>query len=363
MKTSSEVKLYNEMSDDEQLQYSKQLTEFATEKLPILEKLGDAWELSHRNIMDIGLKLLAAFYFARDYVDAALRYGDYSARVYRLRFYIEKAQAEISKSMAAKEKAVQQQQPRRGRPASAETLAKREAEAKAAEQQMTMQPFVAPGSSHNEKEYKLSIAQIRPFLSPELQERSDNVRALRNTFAAASERAKTMADMKANPETIKPWTKQAADAVESYQAIYAAIDEELAVVWYRLQNDEPYRRKWFEKFGFKSYEDVHPDLIHDLKKHYQKMQSAEFDHRMRTLVEQESPEYIAQQKADAAKKKEVQDILRYLKRKDKGQNVETARQKFSRLEELLGKKEAADYRPLLTKIESDHKSKNSKKKK
>ena len=53
----------------------------------------------------------------------------------------------------------------------------------------------------------------------------------------------------------------------------------------------------------------------------------------------------------------MQDIIRYFKRKDKGQKLETARNKFKRLEELLGKKEAANYRPLLTKIEEDSKKK------
>ena len=80
---------------------------------------------------------------------------------------------------------------------------------------------------------------------------------------------------------------------------------------------------------------------------------------MKTLIEQESPAFVAKQKADAEKKKEVQDILRYLKRKDKGPSearVKTAKEKFHRLEELLGKKEAADYKPLVRKIEDDFKA-------
>ena len=184
-----------------------------------------------------------------------------------------------------------------------------------------------------------------------------------------------MSDMKADPKSIEPVAKEAIDAHDAYMAIYAAIDTELAVLWYRLQNDsDQWRMAWLQKYGFAKKSDggsklstlnsqlstlLHPDLLHDLRKHYQKVQSPEFDLRCRTLIEQESPEYIARQKAEAEKKKEVQDILRYLKRKDKGiseQRVKTSREKFARLQELLGKKAAADYKPLLTKIEDDYKA-------
>jgi len=63
-------------------------------------------------------------------------------------------------------------------------------------------------------------------------------------------------------------------------------------------------------------------------------------------------------KAEEAKKEEVADILRYLKRKDKDASdtrLKTAREvKFPRLVELIGEKEAKDYLPLLAYIEEEN---------
>ena len=82
------------MTVDEQLRYVTDLTTFVEEKLPVLEHIGDAWELSHRKDMETGLQLLCAFQFAREFVDKAFRYGDYAARVSRLRVYFDKVKAE-----------------------------------------------------------------------------------------------------------------------------------------------------------------------------------------------------------------------------------------------------------------------------
>ena len=217
--------------------------------------------------------------------------------------------------------------------------------------------------SNEQSDYRLSIAQKRMLLSADLAKRTEDIRTLRGQMAAAAEKAKTLAELNRPQKEIETAAKESIEANDAVQAIFAEIDTELAVTWYRLQNDsDEWRNAWLQKHGFKSIKDVHDDLKHDLRKHYQKVQSPEFDLRCRTIIEQESPEYVAKQKAEAEKKKEVQDILRYLKRKDKGKSVETSRAKFRRLEELLGKKEAADYKPLLTKIEDDAKQAEKEKK-
>lgn len=354
-----ETKLFKEMTSDEQLRYVSDLTSFVDEKLPVLEKLGDAWELSHRKDMETGLQLIAAFQFARDFVDKALRYGDYSARVYRLRMYFNKIKEEIArgnsfKASDGKTYAVvppaAPQAPRRGRPASAATIARREAEAEAAKQQTEI-----PIPAMQQIENKLHLNQLAWLCSDDTARAIETVQKLRFTSEAASERAKLLAEQGAAPEVIEPYAKEAADAIEAYQAIYAAVDTDLATVWYRLQNDEPYRERFVKRF--KGVDLIQVGRI--CRPYYDKVKSPEFDLRMKTLIEQESPEFVARQKEDAAKKKEVQDILRYLKRKDKGPSearVKTAKEKFHRLEELLGKKEAADYKPLVRKIEDDFKA-------
>ena len=415
-----EGKLFKDMTAEEQ---SKWLTDFAKyneEKLPLLEQLGDAWEQCHIKDMEEGLNLIFAFSNCRDFVEKTYRYGDYAARVKRLEFYMNLLKKKFNEGQVLKgvrgnfygvAGPLRREAPRRGRPASAETIAKREAEAKAAEQQTDLfpaqgggnnvqsdtdtsvhepamqaevqspsqpsqpkeptPPFILP-NVRDDAEYKLSIAQKRAFLSPDLQKLADQIRALRTTAGAAAEKAKTMAELKASPELIAPVATEAQRTLEQVEAIYTAIDQELAAVWYRLQNDsDDWRRQWLQKYGFIKPTDgkdvapnaavlLHPDLLHDLKKHYKKITEAQpdFDARMRLVVEKESPEYIEQQKQEAARKKEAQDIVRYLRRKENATAVRlnTSREKFKRLEELLGKKDAAVYKPLLTKIEDDFKA-------
>ena len=443
-----QTKLFNQMTTDEQVKYLTDLSEFIDNKLPRLEHISDAWELSDRKDMETGLRLLCAFQFARDFVDKALRYGDYAARARRLRVYIDKVKAEISKGLAMKGSDGHQYaivpatvpQRRRGRPAAVpaasvsgipagtkmdaemerqvkiarllgievvidqstapreknnaelaeERQRRAEEEAKQApslfgneelrmkneeltapvpsaavvQQPTEQQPAPVPAASPagtpaitDAPDYRLHLDQKAPFLSTqELQADVSRIRALRTTAAAKAERAKTLADVGADADTIAPYAREAQEALEAYEAIYAAIDQDLATTYYRLLNDDTFRQRFLERYKFKTMENVSKDLLYDLKKHYQKVQSPEFDLRCKTLIEQESPGYMERVKAEAERKKEVQDILRYLKRKDKDATptrVATMKERYAKLEALIGKEEAKPYRVFITKAEEE----------
>jgi hypothetical protein len=252
-------------------------------------------------------------------------------------------------------------QPKRnrpGRPAKPETIARREAEAVAARQQTMLMPTLPAVTAVGEQEYRLHLDQKAPFLSRELQEQVASVRTLRGVMADASNTAKLLAEQGKPSDEIEPYSRKASEAADELGKIYEAIDTELATVYYRLQNDGDYRDAWLKRFGIKGMDEVSKDLLHDMRKHLAKVDCPEFQLRMKTLIEQESPEYVARMKAEAERKKEVSDILRYLRRKDKGpseQRVETSKAKYRRLVELLGKKEALAYKPLVTAIEEEYK--------
>lgn len=442
------IKDYKTMSSEEQLRFVADLTVFVQEKLPRLEQIDGAWNPDDRRDMEAGLALIGAFPFARDFVTKALRYGDYKARVRRMRIYIDKVKAEVSRGVAvtaadgkayAFVPALQQQYRRRGRPTREEAFAKtvtaatddvesrrqqavarllgvevvtnqtlreknnaelaidrqmrqqREAEQNpslfgntdptpappldgrgtaaavqpAAEvQQHTGQPAATmPGGSAagstaptiadlGETRYHLN--QLRILLSPELQQRVDMVQTLRMEAADAATRAKDMAEHGEQPEAVEPYAQEAAKKTEAYEQIYDEVDTELATIFFRLKNDEPFREQFQKKHRISDL----TRIADDLKPYYKKVQSPEFDLRCRTIIEQESPEYAAKVKAEKEKKEEVDGILRYLRRKDKGpskQRVETSRNKYSRLVELLGKDMAKTYKPLVTAIEDEYK--------
>lgn len=93
------MKLYSEMSVDEQLRYVTDLTSFCEDKLPVLERIGDAWEASMAKDMETGLLLMSAFQYARDFVEKAFRYGDYAARVRRIKVYIDRIKNDVAEGV------------------------------------------------------------------------------------------------------------------------------------------------------------------------------------------------------------------------------------------------------------------------
>lgn len=203
-------------------------------------------------------------------------------------------------------------------------------------------------------EARLHLDQVRFLLSPELQQRVDTVRELRNRASVAAETAKTMALNGEKPEDIEVYTKQAAEATEQYEQIYDAVDNELSTVYYRLLNDGDYKEKFAQRFRVKDF----TAILKQLKPYYEKVKSPEFEVRIKALIEQESPEYVARMKAEKEKKEEVEGILRYLRRKDKDATdtrVQGAEKKYKRLVELLGKDMAKDYRPLVDFIIDENK--------
>lgn len=211
-----------------------------------------------------------------------------------------------------------------------------------------------PPTIESLSEARLHLDQVRFLLSPELQQRVDTVRELRNKASVAAETAKAMALKGEKPEAVEPYAKQAAEATEQYEQIYDAVDNELGTVHYRLLNDGDYKEKFAQRFHVKDF----TAILKQLKPYYEKVKSPEFEVRMKALIEQESPEYVARMKAEKEKKDEVEGILRYLRRKDKPASdarVQGAETKYKRLVELLGKDMAKDYRPLVDFIIEENK--------
>ncbi len=206
---------------------------------------------------------------------------------------------------------------------------------------------------------KLHLNQLAWLLSPELAKRTETVQSLRVTSESASERAKTMTDMGAKPEDIEPYAQQAKEATEAYLAIYADVDEELAILHKRLYLDLPFVEKFKTRFKGVDIEKVQ----YITRPYYEKVKSPELDLRIKTIIEQENPEYAAKMKAEEEKKQEVSELLRYLKRKDKPnvkQRIETMEKRYKRLIELLGEDEAKVYRPIVDAAIEDY-EKNHKK--
>ena len=88
-----------------------------------------------------------------------------------------------------------------------------------------------------------------------------------------------------------------------------------------------------------------------------KKESPEIDVRIRTIIEQENPEYAAKMKAEQEKKEELQQLHRYIMRTDKpasDERVKTMTERIERVRQLAGDEVADSYLPVLEKTKEEN---------
>ena len=202
---------------------------------------------------------------------------------------------------------------------------------------------------------KLHLDQLAWLMSKPLQERVKLVQRKSTAAEAASERAKMLAEMGGKQEEIAEYAEQAKVATEAYLQTYAAVDEELAVLHKRLYLDLPF----LEQFKAR-YRGVDIEKIQYITRPYYekvKKESPEIDVRIRTIIEQENPEYAAKMKADQEKKEELQQLHRYIMRTDKpasDERVKTMTERIERVRQLAGDEVADSYLPVLEKTKEEN---------
>ena len=271
-----ELKDYKFMTPEEQMAWLTDFAHWSNEKLPMLCALGNAWEATHIKSMEEGLKLISAFSYCRDFVQKSLLFRDFSRRVDRIRFYVEKIKAEVAAGLAVKSETGQTlayvpqvQTRRRGRP-TREEAAQMAKERQAAEMQKQQQEAVAKLGGQQPKasdsatplqgslfesgevtesktapektqpvsnlaaaiavtqgEGRLHLDQLAWLMSDGLKLRIKEVAGLRAVAAKEAEQAKSLAENNVPQAIIEPHSRAAVEAKDKYLAIYAEVDQEL----------------------------------------------------------------------------------------------------------------------------------------
>ena len=133
-------KFYNDMSAEEQLQWVTEFGELMAQHEAMIIAVGKRQQtmtLEGAKAVQRVFALLAAWPFAQDFCEKAQKYGDYSARTYRLPVYIEKVREQLSAGLTMTDSTgrvvayVSPSAPlrRRGRPTKEETAARLRGEA------------------------------------------------------------------------------------------------------------------------------------------------------------------------------------------------------------------------------------------
>lgn len=407
------TKTYQELNAEEQLDYVTRMTTFCEKHMSKLSTIGRAkWTKEQLDQMTDALKMLTIWPFSRQFAEQGLAYHDYPSRVKRLPFYFDLIKKEIAKTIGvttsdgrilAYVPAMRQETKKRGRPSAEEKLAaqqqepmdddtrrqkdvaqmlgmdivtnqtireknndelraeKAEREKKEAEQAPTLfegntQALVPTSMLPTPDVTRLHLDQLTWLMSKELAAEVANIRALRSSAAAASERAKLLAEQGASADVIKPYAQQAASDTKAYEIIYEQVDRELAEVYVRLDEDKRYVEQLKKKFG-----NVDVETLHNQLKPYFQKQSPDFLLLMKKKIDEEQPERVEQRKKEAEVEKEVKNIIRYIMRSDKDiteTRVIGIENRIARLRELKGDKAADVYMPVLKKAKAELKKKN-----
>lgn len=333
-----------------------------------------------RMAFEKGLTILENIPQAQTFVRDSRRFKDYHRRVRHLLTYLQTAAtATNGVSTPSLEKR------RVGRPTKAEQAAYNEAQKRKAleEAKASLFPDVKPDTSVQPLTYNGIVAnpngesiaatmphlmQIRRFLTPDLQEKVNTVRDLRNEMAASAEQAKTMAE--ANERSVQSGSAAlyseeeiailATRAVEIESnilpAIFNAVDREMGEVYLRLSQrtgDPEYIAKIEKEYNVKPQ-----DLRTQFKPFYEKAQERDprFADMVAEKIANDRPEVKAQREAAAKHKAEADAIIKYIIRKDKPstqkrvkglqERIATLREKYS---DIVTEEELTGYQAILVK--------------
>lgn len=336
----NDSKLFKDMTSEEQEKFFLDFTNYTAEKLPLLCQMSDAWTDARVKCFEEGLVYLQAFSYCREFVQKTLYWRDFSRRVNRLIFLMDKVRKEISEGRSMKTAEGKtivalegDKKPKRGRPskakaAKAETQTETQPPSASPTPQPTMTPLQLIASQVAGVE-RLSLRELSWLLTPELQEEVKKVQLLRATATAESEQAKALAENNVPAEIIKPHTEATVKAMESIQSIYNKVDLELAEVYYRLSEDNDFggfKAAWEKKGGAFS------GLLEILLPYYDKMGGKEFGATLKTN-DQVKAEKEAQSKVAAERAQKIHTARTYILRDDQALTSDRLKRMKEYLEE------------------------------
>lgn len=213
-----------------------------------------------------------------------------------------------------------------------------------------------------------NLAQIRPVLSPALQQRVNTVRDLRNEMASKAEQAKTMAEanekskqqnkgiLYTEAEIAQLATRATEIESQILPDIYMAVDREMGEVYLRLnqRNGDPEYIAYVEKTFSLSPQKLRTQL----KPFYEKAQGRDprFAVSIAEKIAADRPEVKAARDKAAKHKAEADAIIKYIIRKDKPSTkarVKGLKERIDRLRQeyadIVTEDELTGYEAILTK--------------
>ena len=334
-----------------------------------------------REAFEQGLDLLSNVVKAKSFVKDSRRFRDYHRRVRQMVTYLQTLDTGSAASAPDKRRV--------GRPTKKEQAEYAELQKKKAMEEArqslfpnlkpdtTIQPLTYNGIVANPNGESIAatmpnLMQIRPFLSPSLQEQVNTVRELRNEMASKAEQAKTMAE--ANEKAISQcksaiYTEEEIAALatrateiesEILPNIYTAVDREMGECYLRLS--EKTGDPEYIAYAKKAFTIDPQTLRTQFKPFYEKAQDRDphFAEAIAEKIANDRPEVKAARDAAAKHKAEADALIKYIIRKDKPstktrvkgikERIDQLRQKYA---DIVSESELTGYEAILAKTEEE----------
>ena len=334
-----------------------------------------------REAFEQGLDLLSNVVKAKSFVKDSRRFRDYHRRVRQMVTYLQTLDTGSAASAPDKRRV--------GRPTKKEQAEYAELQKKKAMEEArqslfpnlnpdtTIQPLTYNGIVANPNGESIAatmpnLMQIRPFLSPSLQEQVNTVRELRNEMASKAEQAKTMAE--ANEKAISQgksaiYTEEEIAAFASRATeieseilpnIYTAVDREMGECYLRLS--EKTGDPEYIAYAKKAFTIDPQTLRTQFKPFYEKAQDRDphFAEAIAEKIANDRPEVKAARDAAAKHKAEADALIKYIIRKDKPstktrvkgikERIDQLRQKYA---DIVSESELTGYEAILAKTEEE----------
>ena len=334
-----------------------------------------------REAFEQGLDILSNVVKAKSFVKDSRRFRDYHRRVRQMVTYLQTLDTGSAASAPDKRRV--------GRPTKKEQAEYAELQKKKAMEEArqslfpnlkpdtTIQPLTYNGIVANPNGESIAatmpnLMQIRPFLSPSLQEQVNTVRELRNEMASKAEQAKTMAE--ANEKAISQgksaiYTEEEIAALatrateiesEILPNIYTAVDREMGECYLRLS--EKTGDPEYIAYAKKAFTIDPQTLRTQFKPFYEKAQDRDphFAESIAEKIANDRPEVKAARDAAAKHKAEADALIKYIIRKDKPstktrvkgikERIDQLRQKYA---DIVSESELTGYEAILAKTEEE----------
>ena len=349
------------MSAEERKAWLADYQNWYAEDLPAIEKAGVITS-GIREKIEKGLNLIAAFPLFRSFVNEALRFKDYAGRRKLIRRYADKITADLKTSVPAVDLTDPALLvPHVGRPTKEEAAARAvAAEKEAAEETLfgkkadiptidAAAPETVAGSMGGGT--MLHLDQLKWLMSPDLAQAIETIRDLRTRQENADATAKALAVAGKPEQEVAPYSEEAIRLTKQVEGIYERVDDEMATVYVRLKEDTAFRASI-------EAQKVDPKALRTtLRPYWDKVENQEeYKAKVIEMIKESDPvQKEAREKAEA-KKKAVDDIVKYLQRKDKDntpKRIETMTARYNELVELIGEEEAKAYLPVLEAAKED----------